>query len=97
MAELTFRNRFSQMILFILTGNLPIAPMTKHLTIAEGQHFTLPREVTSLRVLAGKAWISHMGKDTVLYRGEAMQIEPRRDIAILTSLGHKSVELELNS
>jgi hypothetical protein len=83
MAELTFRNRFSQMILFILTGNLPIAPMTKHLT--------------SLRVLAGKAWISHMGKDTVLYRGEAMQIEPRRDIAILTSLGHKSVELELNS
>ncbi len=95
MAQLTIFNRFAQMITFALTGEIPTAPLTNHLTIAENQHYTLPRKVTSIRVLSGKAWVSHLGKDTVLARGDIMEIEPARDIAIVTSLAYKPVELEL--
>ena len=96
MAQLTIKNRFSQMINFALTGAVATAPLIERLTVNENQHYTLSREVTSIRVLSGAAWISHLGKDTVLYRGQTMELQPGRDIAIVTSLNHKPVELELN-
>ena len=95
MAQLTIFNHFSQMINFALTGEIPTAPLTERLFIAENQHYTLPRTITSIRVLSGKAWVSHLGKDTVLDRGDTMEIEPGRDIAIVSALGSKPVELEL--
>jgi hypothetical protein len=95
MAQLTIKNRFAQMMNFALTGAVPAAPLAERLTVTENQHYTLSREVTSIRVLSGAAWISHLGKDIVLERGRTLELQPQRDIAIVTSLNHKPVELEL--
>jgi hypothetical protein len=96
MAQLTIKNAFSQMVNFALLGAVPTAPLTERMTIHENQHFTLPNKVTSIRVRSGKAWISYLGKDIVLKAGETLEIESGRDIAIVTSLGYKPVELQLN-
>ncbi len=93
MAQLSIKNRFSQIMSFVLSGT--VAAGTRHLTIGEHQAFTLPREVTRIRVLWGSAWVSHMGKDIVLYRGQTMELESSKDIAVITSTGRRPVELEL--
>ena len=96
MAQLTIMNRFSQMMNFALLGAVPTAPLTERLTVKENQHYTVSNPITSIRVLSGSAWISYLGQDIVLKRDETLEIEPHRDIAVVTSLGHKPVELELS-
>jgi hypothetical protein len=93
MAQLTIKNYFSQMMNF---EAVPAATLTERLIVNEHQHHTLSNKATSIRILSGIAWISYMGKDIVLKTGDTLKLEPSRDIAILTSLGHKPVELELS-
>jgi hypothetical protein len=95
MVQLTILNRFSQILSIASAVTSPNAPTTERLTIQEKQHHTLPAEVTSVRVLSGTAWVSHLGKNTPLYRGQKMQLQPERDITIITPAGFKPVQLEL--
>jgi|SRR5690606_32876581 hypothetical protein len=96
MAQLTMMSRFSQMMNAALLGAMPAAPLTERLTVKANEHYTISSPITSIRVLSGSAWISYLGKDIVLKRDETLEIETSRDIAVITSLSHKPVELELS-
>jgi len=93
MAQLTMMNRFSQMMSFV--GIVPAAPLIERINLTENQHLTLSHKVNFVRVLNGSAWISYQGKDIVLKSGEMLELEPGRDITIVSALGHKPVELEV--
>jgi hypothetical protein len=94
MAQLTIKNRFSQMMNYVLSSAAS-APIIEYLTVGENQVYTLPHDITSIRIVSGSAWVSHQAKDVVLYRGQTMDIEQSRDIAVVTSTGRRPVELEL--
>jgi hypothetical protein len=91
MAQLTIMNRFSQMMNFAL----PAAPLIERISLKKNQHLTLSRKANFVRVLSGSAWISYLGKDIVLKQHDMLELKPGRDIAIVTPLGQKSVELEV--
>lgn len=93
MAQLTMMNRFSQMMNFALPGTVPAAPVIEHISLNGDQHLTLSRKVNFVRVLAGSAWISYKGQDIVLAQNEMLELG--RDIAIVSSLGHKPLEMEV--
>lgn len=95
MVQVSIKNPFAQMFNFGLENLLLDAPAPERLTITEKQSYTLPRDVTSIRVLSGTAWVSHLGDNILLYRGQTMRFKPEH-LVVVTSAGFKSVTLELN-
>ncbi len=48
-----------------------------------------------LRVRSGRAWVTLNGRDLVLKRGEEVALETRHDAAVVSSLGHAPLVIEL--
>jgi hypothetical protein len=94
MAQLTIKSPFAQMFNFGLDNLVLDTPAPERVTVNEKQSYTLPREVTSIRVLSGTAWISHLGDNILLYRGQTMQFKPEH-LVVITSAGFRPVQLEL--
>jgi hypothetical protein len=94
MVQLTIKNPFAHMFSFGLDNLVLDAPAPERLIIGEKQSYTLPREVTRIRVLSGTAWVSHLGNNILLYRGQTMQFKPEH-LTVITTAGFKAVQLEL--
>jgi hypothetical protein len=94
MVQLTIKNPFAQMFNFGLENLVLDAPAPERLIVGENQSYTLPREVTRIRVLSGTAWVSHLGNNILLYRGQTMHFKPEH-LTVITPAGFRSVQLEL--
>jgi hypothetical protein len=64
-------------------------------TLEKSEVFRIPSACKELHVLAGNAWITVAGRDIVLTSGETVSLETKKDRAILSALGNKSVSLEV--
>jgi hypothetical protein len=89
----------SSLMVFVITGtdasqtfivrNEPTPP----LTLQSGEHgleygdvATIKRTGQTLRVIAGKGWITFNGEDRVVLAGQEIVLEPGMDAAIVTAL-----------
>jgi len=63
--------------------------------LVEGEALRLPRSRTSIRVLAGSAWITQRGEDRFLMAGEAMTATAGPDRAVVSALGAQPLLLEV--
>ena len=63
--------------------------------LVEGEALRLPRSRTSIRVLAGSAWITQCGEDLFLKAGEAMTAAAGTDGAVVSSLRGQPLLLEV--
>jgi hypothetical protein len=48
-----------------------------------------------LRVRSGRAWVTLQGRDLVLKRGDEAALDGRHDAAVVSSLGHAPLVIEL--
>ncbi|NEQ21839.1 MAG: DUF2917 domain-containing protein [Microcoleus sp. SIO2G3] len=64
-------------------------------TLEESEVFRIPSACKELQVMSGTAWITVAGRDIVLTSGEKVTLETKKDRAILSALGNKSVSLEV--
>ena len=94
MVQLTIKNPFAQMFNFGLDNLVLDAPAPERLIVSEKQSYTLPREVSQIRVLSGTAWVSYLGNNILLYRGQKMHFKPEH-MVVITAAGFKAVQLEL--
>ena len=63
--------------------------------LVQGETLRLPRSRSSIRALAGSAWITQCGEDRVLMAGEAMTAAAGPDRAVVSSLGAQPLLLEV--
>lgn len=76
------------------SANLPaVSPL--RLVLVQGEALRLPRSRTSIRVLAGSAWITQDGEDRFLLPGEAMTAAAGRDGVVISALGARPLLLEM--
>lgn len=94
MVQLAIKNPFAQIFNFGLENLVLDAPAPERLIVGEKQSYTLPREVTSIRVLSGTAWVSYLGDNILLYRGQTMNFKPEH-MVVITPAGFRAVQLEL--
>jgi hypothetical protein len=66
---------------------------SKYITEIENV-YTLPKTVTAVRVLSGRAWVTLLGEDIILYQGESTLLKPGNDGAIVSSLSDSPLVLE---
>jgi hypothetical protein len=64
-------------------------------TLEKSEVFRIPSACKELHILAGTAWITVAGRDIVLTTGEKVSLETKKDRAILSALGNKSVSVEV--
>lgn len=64
---------------------LPGSPL--RLVLVQGEALRLPRSRTSIRVLAGIAWITQDGEDRFLAMGEAMTLSAAPEGTVISALG----------
>ena len=75
-----------------MPGSLVITRMVAY----EGEVFRVP-EGRFLRVVSGKAWLTHGGRDVVLRPGERAWLGGQDDVALVSSLGSQPVIFELTA
>ncbi len=63
--------------------------------LVEGETLRLPRSRSSIRVMAGSAWITQCGQDRVLTAGQAMTAAAGPDRAVVSALGAQPLLLEV--
>lgn len=56
--------------------------------------YKLPKTVTTVRVLSGRAWVTLLGKDIILRQGESAVLKPGNDGAVVSSLSDVPLILE---
>ena len=57
---------------------------------------TIKRAGQTLRVIAGKAWITFDGEDRLVLAGQEIVLEPDLDAAIMSALGDESLVYRIN-
>ncbi len=69
-------------------------PVAIRIVAYHGEVFRLPdRHI--LRVVSGRAWVTHAGRDIVLRPGERAALAPGRDVPLVSPLGAQPLILEL--
>jgi hypothetical protein len=71
------------------------AAVLLRLALYPDEVFRLPPNSRELRVVTGRAWVTHAGQDVVLGRGEAASVAPGRDLAVLSALGRWPLIVEV--
>ena len=70
-------------------------PVRYNLTLKRGQVYRLPTMFSQIRVVAGCAWITHSGKDILLYEGQSASFDHQKGTAIVSAAHTDPVVLEL--
>jgi hypothetical protein len=78
-----------------VAGALGSTDAPLRVVLVQGEALRLPRSRTSIRVLAGSAWITQSGEDRFLKAGEAMTARADSDCAVVSGLGSQPLMLEL--
>ncbi len=65
------------------------------LALYPGELLRIPRARKHLHVLAGTAWISRAGRDTIASRGACVQLAGTRDAALVSGIGNKPLLFEV--
>jgi hypothetical protein len=63
--------------------------------LVQGEVLRLPRSRTSVRALAGRAWITRCGEDILLEAGQAMTATADSDCVVVSALGSQPLLLEV--
>jgi hypothetical protein len=77
------------------TAGSATAEAPLRVVLVQGEALRLPRSRTSIRVLAGSAWITQRGEDRVLAAGEAMTAAAGADCVVVSALGAQPLLLEV--
>jgi hypothetical protein len=67
------------------------------LVLYEGETYRVARSAAAVRIRDGAAWVSYAGSDTVLVLqcGEELPLQSGRDFAVISTLGHAELVLEV--
>ena len=57
--------------------------------------YRVPRSCRAVRVRTGMAWLTHAGRDIVLGEGEAVEVDGKRDVAVVSSVSGAPLVLEV--
>jgi hypothetical protein len=72
-------------------GQVPL-----RIVLLPGEVLRLPRVRALLHVVAGAAWITRAGKDTVVSAGEQVTVPAVRDPAVISGLGARPLMVEMS-
>ncbi|MBZ0300257.1 MAG: hypothetical protein K8J31_10965 [Anaerolineae bacterium] len=67
----------------------------RRVTIEETKAYTLPRDISQIRVVRGGAWVSYQREDVVVYSGQTLKLLPDREGIVVTAIGRELAEIEL--
>jgi hypothetical protein len=70
-------------------------PAPLRIVLYRGETLRVPRGLSDARVLAGTAWLSADGKDTVLRAGERAELRRTRDAAVVSAVGEEALLIQL--
>lgn len=65
----------------------------ERMSISEKDAFTLPKQVRSIRVLSGTAWVSVGREDIIVRPAETLYLT--KPGVVITALGQKRLEFEM--
>ena len=100
MTATTIQQRFQHWALKLrLSPNRPITnPMSvavQRVHLQAGQVYTLPVSAQSLRILSGRLWTTHTGKDELIYPGQTIRFASGAQTTQLWALQQQMAVFEL--
>ncbi len=69
-------------------------PVPLRIVLCQGEALRVPRSLSTVRVLSGKAWISMNGRDFVLCAGE--QFAVGRSRSVISAVGSQALLFQLS-
>ncbi len=78
-----------------MSSQVPNTEMPMRMMLLKGEVQRVKSSYRGLRVRAGQAWVTMNGRDLVLKRGEEMVLDRAQDAAVVSSLGHAPLVIEL--
>src|SRR5512143_231082 len=78
-----------------MSSQVPNTGIQLRVMLLRGEVQRVKSNYRGLRVRSGRAWVTVNGRDLVLKRGEEVALEMRHDAAVVSSLGHAPVIIEL--
>jgi hypothetical protein len=72
---------------FALSSRAVASGCPLRIALLPGELLRVPRERRTLRVLGGRAWVSHHGEDYALRTGETLCLEPDPHGALVSAEG----------
>ena len=69
--------------------------VARRLLLYPWETYRVPRSCHAVRVRAGRAWLTHDGRDIVLRDGESASLEGKRDVGVVSSLSRTPLVLEV--
>lgn len=70
-------------------------PHKTQIRVQAGESRVLPRSTRRVRVLSGKAWLSHETADQIVRYHESIQLQHSQSGTVVTALGQEHLELEI--
>lgn len=65
------------------------------LLLYPAETYRVPRSCHAVHVQTGLAWLTHDGRDIVLGEGESVELDGKRDIAVVSSVSKVPLVLEV--
>ena len=65
------------------------------LLLYPSETYRVPRSCHAVHVRTGMAWLTHDGRDMVLGEGESMELDGKRDVAVVSSVSGMPLVLEV--
>ena len=78
-----------------MNSQAPNTKMQMRVMLLKGEVQRVKSNYRGLRVRAGQAWVTLNGRDLVLKRGEEVALDKGQDAAVVSSLGHAPLVIEL--
>lgn len=69
--------------------------MPRRFTLGNGEVFRIPHAYQEFQVLSGIAWLTIGGRDLILHSGEKIELELKKDVAIISPLGNMRLMVEV--
>jgi hypothetical protein len=85
--------KYPECVLLRRTLEIEVVMQSKHIMEIENV-YTLPKAVTAVRVVSGRAWVTLLGEDIILYQGERAALKPDHYGAVVSALGDNPLILE---
>ncbi|HVO41814.1 MAG TPA: hypothetical protein VMT34_04290 [Aggregatilineales bacterium] len=70
--------------------------VSEQVTLPRGDVYRVPTTAKQIHIISGRAWLTFLGKDIVLERGENISLDPGKDRAVISSLGTPVVVLKVS-
>jgi hypothetical protein len=70
-------------------------PVPLRIVLVQGEALSVPRTLSTVRVLSGKAWISMNGRDVLLSAGEQSDVGRSRNGSVISAVGSQALLFQL--